>query len=284
MKYFTKEWYELCQKTDYHFDLRADKRAEVLSEDYLKKLYAKAEAEHVAFEEAVCNVSFEDIYPQEFDYEGLDVECYTPEELAALEAEYYEMRDAAKDSFEADTRVFNEASAKRTFRSMWKDNIKKYEAEMPREILDRVADIRVLALGRASAEVKRAITEFCKGNERSIKRTISDYEKYYKKAFAKGKPHFAEGFDLHDCNVVSCKKSGKNIVMRLDNSGGFTDTSRVVFRNAEIICQDAPMRGAWWLYDEIYRTDGGYEIHALVQKKELAYFTVNCKDVEVYCD
>lgn len=281
MKYFTKEWYDMCQRTMYHYDLRADKRAESFSEEYFRKLYAAAEAEHMAFEEHVCNISFDDVYPEKFDYERLDVDGYTPEQLATLESEYYEMRDAAKDSFEANTRVYDPASAKCTFRSLWKDKLQTLAENLPGEILHKVADIRVLALGRASAEVKKAVRDFCKANERSIKKTVGEYRKYFKKAFAKGAPAFAEEMDLHDCEVTSCRKAGKNVVLRLDNSGGFTNATGVTFRNAEILCREKTLRGARWLYDEIYKTDAGYEIHALLWKNEAVYFTVTCSDAEI---
>lgn len=284
MKYFTKEWYNLCQNTTYHFGLRADKRAESFSDEYFKKLYKKTEAEYLSMMEEVNNVKFEDIYPEEFIWEPMDDYVPSAEELEQLRKQYYEDREAAREAYETMDRDFDAASEKRKFRRMWKEKISEYEKELPGEILDKVADIRVLALEKASAEVKGAITAFCKQNDRSINKTLSDYRKYYKKAFAKGEPHFAEGLHLHDCDVLSCRKSGKNVVMDFDNSGGFTDTSKVVFRNAKIVCMDAPLRGAWWLYDEIYKTDEGYEIHALLQKKELVYFTITCDDVEVYCD
>ncbi|ODA39970.1 hypothetical protein DSBG_3261 [Desulfosporosinus sp. BG] len=34
MKYFTKEWYETCQKTSFHLSLEEDERAENFSEEY----------------------------------------------------------------------------------------------------------------------------------------------------------------------------------------------------------------------------------------------------------
>jgi len=39
MKYFTKEWYELCQKTSFHLLLEEEKRAETFSEEYFQLLY-----------------------------------------------------------------------------------------------------------------------------------------------------------------------------------------------------------------------------------------------------
>ena len=47
-----------------------------------------------------------------------------------------------------------------------------------------------------------------------------------------------------------------------------------------ILKQDKPLKNAWWLYDEIYKSDNGFEIHVLLQNKELIDFTVNVTDVE----
>ncbi|MDF2596910.1 MAG: hypothetical protein K0R69_3251 [Clostridia bacterium] len=41
-----------------------------------------------------------------------------------------------------------------------------------------------------------------------------------------------------------------------------------------------PLNGAWWLYDEIYGTNDGYEIHVLLQKNELIDFIFTVTDVE----
>jgi len=282
VKYFTKEWYELCQKESYHFALRADKRAETFSEEYFEKLYKKAVAEHIAMMERVNSVKFEDIYPEEFYCEPLGDYVLSQEEIEELKAEYYERREAAKYCFETMDRSVVPSSEKRKFRRNWKCQMEIYNKNLPSEILDMVADIRVLALGNASAEVKKAITAFCRDNEKTVNKTMSDYWKYYKKAFGKNEPHFADGFDLHDCYVTSCHKSGKNIVMHLE--GGMTNTTRVVFRDTEVLCREEPLRGAWWLYDELYKTENGYEMHVLLYKKELVYFTLTCTDVEIYSD
>jgi hypothetical protein len=39
MKYFTKEWYELCQKTSFHLLLKEEKQAKTFSEEYFQQLY-----------------------------------------------------------------------------------------------------------------------------------------------------------------------------------------------------------------------------------------------------
>ncbi|MCM3782117.1 hypothetical protein M3231_03970 [Neobacillus mesonae] len=39
MKYFTKEWYELCQKSSFHLALEEEQQAETYSEKYFQQLY-----------------------------------------------------------------------------------------------------------------------------------------------------------------------------------------------------------------------------------------------------
>ena len=39
MKYFTKEWFELCQKISFHLNLEEEKKAEIFSEEYFQQLY-----------------------------------------------------------------------------------------------------------------------------------------------------------------------------------------------------------------------------------------------------
>ncbi|CAM5424688.1 hypothetical protein LSPH24S_08022 [Lysinibacillus sphaericus] len=39
MKYFTKEWHELCQKNNLHLHLEEEKQAETFSEEYFQQLY-----------------------------------------------------------------------------------------------------------------------------------------------------------------------------------------------------------------------------------------------------
>ena len=39
MKYFTKEWFVLCQKTSFHLNLMEEQKAEIFSEEYFQQLY-----------------------------------------------------------------------------------------------------------------------------------------------------------------------------------------------------------------------------------------------------
>lgn len=74
--------------------------------------------------------------------------------------------------------------------------------------------------------------------------------KEYKKKFGDHEPAFYEKFRFHDSTVLSCRKKGNDLLIKIE-SGGFTDISQITFKSCSIIKQDAPLRGAWWLYDEI---------------------------------
>ena len=260
MKYCTKEWYQTMQKTDFHLLLKVSKKAEVFSEEYYKELYAKRETEQLRMDEEVSKVKFEEICSEE--------------EFVSHE----EFENARKD-YEKNSLKFDPEETKKNFRTAQDYNIELLKTSLPEEILAKVADIRVLALDVCTAEVKRLITKFCKNNEKTVELTMKKLTKAEQEQFGENPPEFTDE-SFHDCQITALEKSGKDIVIKLDNSGGFTDCKGIVFKNAEIIEQDGDLSGAWWLYDEIYKTDNGFEIHALLENDELMYLTFICEKTE----
>ena len=279
MKYMTKEWYETMQKTDFHLLLRVSKKADVFSEDYFKKLYKSKEKAWLRLQEDVSKVQFEDIYPDEFQAEYADGHPLKPSEFEEAKKEYFEMREKARLNF-VNTPAFDPEQEKKNFKQALQHNVKHLERNLPGEILQKIADIRVLALNHASADIKKEITAYCKENEKAVESATNAYWNEQKNSFKNGEPAFSENFNFHDCKVISCRNKGKDTVLTLDNSGGFISISQIIFKNCSILKQDTPLHRAWWLYDEMYKTDAGYEIHVLLQKKELIDFIVTVTDVE----
>ena len=56
MKYFTKEWYALCQNSDWHFNMSVSKNAEEFNEDYYKDLYTRRRRAFVKEQKEVAEV------------------------------------------------------------------------------------------------------------------------------------------------------------------------------------------------------------------------------------
>lgn len=278
MKYMTKEWYEKMQKTGFHLLLKVSKEAEAFSEDYFKKLYQSEEKAWLQLQEDVSKVKFEDIFPDEFHAENIDG---TPLELSEFEEAkkaYFEMREQSRLDF-INNPAFDPEQEKKNFKQALRYNVQNLKRSLPEEILKKVADIRVLALNRASADVKKEISLFCKANKKAVEMAIKAYWKEHRKNFKNHEPAFAEDFHFHDCKVTSCRKRGSDILITLDNSGGFTDINQIVLKDCSILKQDAPLHGAWWLYEEIYKSDNGYEIHVLLQKTKLIDFIVTVSNI-----
>ncbi|UUZ87205.1 DUF4085 domain-containing protein [Paenibacillus sp. P26] len=86
-------------------------------------------------------------------------------------------------------------------------------------------------------------------------------------------------FRFHDCRVTELV-SGKQIVMKLDTQGGFTNTNKITFDAVdEIVRQDEHIVGDYWIYDELYRTDCGYEVHILFSGEGMPELIIRCADI-----
>lgn len=257
MKYCTKEWYETTQKTGFHLLLTVNEKAEKFSEEFYRYVYAQREKEQLEIAEGSSKARFEDYFDQ-LDFPNLE--------------EY----NKAREKFTPPKFAPEDVKAK--FAKAQEYNIELLERSLPEYILEKVADIRVLALDYCTNEVKWLIENFCKENEEKTERTMDELMEAEKREFGDKMPEFTKE-SLHDCEITAVEKDGGDIVVRLD-TGGFTDCKGVIFKNAEIIEQDGELEGAFWLYDEIYKAENGFEIHALLTGEDLKYFTVRCEDTE----
>ncbi len=262
MLYCTKELYQTMQETDYHLLLKVNKKAETFDEEFYRRLYARKLDERLALDRGLADVTFDEIFHEQ-DFQDIEAKAF-----------FEQARREWKP------KVFDEEKTKRSFAAQHRNRIRLLKTSLPRDILEKTADVRVLALDTASAEVKRLITAFCKENERKVNRAIKELQKAEKRDFGEEPPEFCRE-SLHDSEILSCRMKGKDLVIELD-SGGFTTACGAVFKNAEIVLREGRLAGAIWLYDEVYKCERGLEIHALLQNgSELKYLTVRCEDAEL---
>lgn len=262
MRYCTKEWFWTAQKTSLHLLLKVNKKAETFNEDFYRKLYAKKLAERIALYKGVSEVKAERIFPK-WEFENKE--------------------DYERALREYKPPVFDPEQTKREFAAQHRREIKRLRESLPKEILDKTADVRVLSLDVASAEVKRLITAYCKENKRKVRRAFKELNKAEKRDFGseENMPEFCRE-SLHDCTVTSCRIKGKDLVLDIDHYGGFTNAVKVIFKNAEIVEREGRLAGTDWLYDEVYKCERGLEIHALLWRYgELRYLTVRCADAVI---
>lgn len=246
MKYFTKEWYELCQKTGFHLLLEEEKQAETFSEEYFQQLYDTELNSWINLQEEINSIMETGNRVDNKEYEPFN-------------------RDKVMEQFYHGF-IHNQAHLKR---------------ELPETILNQIADLRVVALNKATCTVINSITKFCKDNERSVTSTRDKYRRYFKEASISFDQEIVENFGFHDCTIIKSLQNSTSLTLLLDNTGGFTNIDEVTFENFSIIKQEDLLVNSWWLYEEVYKTNDKYEFHILFQnrKMELIDFIISADQV-----
>ncbi|WP_373887448.1 DUF4085 family protein [Desulfosporosinus nitroreducens] len=69
--------------------------------------------------------------------------------------------------------------------------------------------------------------------------------------------------------------------MIFDNSGSFTNITKMHLDNYEIIRQESLLQNLLWVNDEIYKTNGKYELHVMLRNKNdgLIEFIVSAEHI-----
>lgn len=236
MKYLTKEWYELCQKTSYHLLLEEDQQAETCSEEFFQQLKNSELNSWLELQEEVNSL----------------------------------MKEQAESESNIEYEPFDRERVTEQFHQGFIINQEELKRDLPEDILNQIADIRVFALNKATRPVIDAVTKFCEENEKAVEATMEEYRTYFEKASASFDKEIVENFGFHDCIIEeTVEKNPSSLKLVLNNSGGFTDIKEVTFENFEIIKQDGTLEDSWWLYEEVYKVNDKYEFHALLTNKEM---------------
>lgn len=178
---------------------------------------------------------------------------------------------------------FDEGQERRLFREGYLRDLERFRTRTPAKILEKVADIRVLALGFCTAEVYRDFSDYRALCE---ERTEETMDKVWELQQAQGlAQHWTGEHSLHDSFVLSLNREGGDLVLEFeyDEEATWPEIRGVRFRDAKILKQEGPVPNAWWLYDEIWKTgEGAFEIHALLWRNEdLLELTIECRDTEL---
>lgn len=110
-----------------------------------------------------------------------------------------------------------------SFNRNQQNSIKMLKNKLPESILEKVKDIRVLALNYASVEVYNLIKEYCEDNDRFVNEKIREYNKLESEQFVPEELVFVDE-SFHDCEIVKVINE-KDLTIQLDNEHGFTDKS-----------------------------------------------------------
>ena len=244
MRLLTKAWYQTMQDSGLGVQLVADDRAAAYSEEVFQTLWDRK-----------------------------------LEEWMELRAELEE--------------EFDEGQERRFFREGYLCDLEIFRTRTPAKILEKVADIRVLALGFCTAEVYRDFSNYRALCEERTEKTI---EEAWNMRVSQGLENaFTGEHSLHDAFVLSLNREGEDLVIEFDGEKAlklheeleeeeflFPEIRAIRFRDAEILKQEEPLENAWWLYDEIWKSERGYEIHALLWREHGVFeLTIECREPEI---
>lgn len=287
MKYFTKEWQNNYK--DICLELEVSLKAGRFSEKYYQDLYNAKLKEFLEEEKEMSEIedgeNEEDLWNEIhfFDDNGNLVnarDVMTEEEFEKLREEILENERQSMEDYEEEIEPYDEDKLTESFLEMHNREVEELRQKLPAEILDQVADVRVLALGKATRKVKKMIDKYCAEDDRNFEKAFENYSKYWDSISDKIPDNIKENYDFHDCMILKIKNIGDDIVFELDNGGGFTDIKRIIYKKAEMI-ESNFAKDCYWMYDEIYLADGGFEFHISIDGENgYDYITLKASDVE----
>lgn len=233
---------------------------------------------------------------------GLGVQLVTDDRAAVFsEALYQQLREEKLHQWLDDQRElrayleepYDEAAERQSFAEFHSLELEEFQTRTPEKILRKVADIRVLALGLCTEEVYRDFEDYRALCQKWTEKTM---EEAWELQRDQGQDNVWTGeHSLHDSLVQSVKREGEDLVIEFDRENDpelleelgeeeflFPEIRAIRFRDAEVLKQEGPVENAWWLYDEIWKSDRGYEVHALLWREDdLCELTIECREPEL---
>lgn len=155
---------------------------------------------------------------------------------------------------------WNEENERAEFEQYYQNNISFLQDFLPEEILSMVADIRVLALRMGSRQVKEAIGQLCRENEKRVQKPFGEYNRHLAALQKKYDLPFIRHLEFHDWTINI--REGEPLEILMDEPYE-ENTACLIFEDYRILRLDEQVSGADWLYEEIHETEQGFELHVL---------------------
>lgn len=282
MKFLTKEWYELCQQTHLHFGIRVHSGAYEFDENLFLRLYKRKEKAHVEQERELYNLDPRFMLEHDGQVMTRVEKAFSGEEITEEDQMVFRMpleqrAHIEKLIAEYDVRPpFDEKKCKEEYRESMEWNFRYMAEKLPQKIVEQIADIRVFTLGYCTREVMLQLKKQSAENRREMERVSNEYREVI---IAQDIPEeIRNRVQFHDCTVTELL-TGDEVLIRFDTRGGFTNINKLTLVAPEIIKQDGGILGTYWLYQELYRIDNGYELHVLFDGENMPELIVRCTDI-----
>ncbi|GAS80392.1 DUF4085 family protein [Paenibacillus amylolyticus] len=284
MRYLTKEWYELCQQTHLHFGLRVHNGAYEFDENLFLRLYKRKETAHVKEERGMYDLDPRFMLEHDGQVMTRVEKAFSGEEVTEEDQIVYHMPSEERAHIEKliveyDVRPpFDEQKCKEEYKESMEWNFQYKAEKLPQEIVEQIADIRVFTLGYCTREILQQLKKQSAENKRHVDHAAKEFREVM---MAQDIPDEIHGrVQYHDCTVIELV-TGDKVVIRFDTRGGFTNLNKLTLVAPEIIKQEGEIVGSYWLYQELYRIDNGYELHILFGGENMPELIVRCADILV---
>lgn len=164
MKYLTKEWYELYKQSTLSDFFHANKYAAQFDEALFQKLYKNREKKWVTAVRSTSFGSDEEQYEKMLEKVQRCIDRAITEEikkkLETFREDYIAFHKMGIESGEQ-CEAIDDESARRAYAGYYAETLKTIET-FPQELLEKVADKRMLAIGYATKENKKLLIDFAR--------------------------------------------------------------------------------------------------------------------------
>ena len=306
MRYYTKEWYDLMQKTNYTFGMKKIPDQDYSNEE-VKALYDKALKKEIAEEKKFYNdppfflFDASDVDSGDMDLADwifVDEETGTftrPKSYEELKSHLEEEQMEAQAEYE-NRPPFDPSETIRLFEESYRTRMKYGGSRFPGWVLEKV-DRRLLALNLLPESVYLLLKMEERANQKALRAINKRAEREWSKQREQIPGSVYEALPQHDSCILSLRRHGKDVVMVIREDGfceeGASPYRKIVFtsvisfeREKGLYIRTYEDQGrrtsnCTYVHDEVYLlADGSYEIHFLVSTRKVRYVTIRCRDIK----
>ncbi len=179
---------------------------------------------------------------------------------------------------------FDLAAAEAAYEANYNENLEFVKANIPQEILEKVADVRVLAMGSAAPDIVDEITRFCGRINRKCEKITEDYDEQVEKLAERIGWYKVNSLNkLANAQIVEAKVEDGAFIIR--TSPEYTDIAcEVILKNATVTENDESLVGAVILHFEILpaEIEGSVELNMLCRTEDdkSVLFSATASDVD----
>ena len=303
MRFYTKEWYDLMQHQDNLCGFCKIPDGVYSDRDinafYQQDLEAEVTRDREGYDA-----------PPTWDWqeELLDPERFSPDSLLLEDPEtgalfHPQTPEVARAYLEAEFRKTQECFDRRPpfdaqdtiqcFRQCYRAGVRYAWKRFPQWVQDTV-DKRLLALNRMPASAYDRLQQETRANQLAFEALNAQAEAALSAQDIP--PELRDAFSFHDTQVLKLRRRGSRAVLLLHQDEFWDEPcTTIAFEGVRWLEREPGLvlrcrtgqdglltSNCQYLYDELYRTQQGYEVHMLLwTSKALRYFTVSCENIRI---